>query len=86
MSAGNFYTSVVTGTTFFNVTNAKPGDTVNILLTTSGTNATASFSSNVKQVSGSRYLPTITTGAKDIITLVAFDSSNVYLAKINNLI
>jgi hypothetical protein len=74
---------------FFNVTNVTAGETINILLTTvqnGPTPPTASFSSNVKQVSGSRYLPTSgSSGKNDILTLIAFDSTNVYLAKINDL-
>jgi hypothetical protein len=60
-----------------------------MLITTAqgGNNAalpTASFSTNVKQVSGSRYLPTSGSGRQDILTFVSFDSSNVYLAKLQN--
>ena len=84
-NAGNFYTSLVTGTTFFNITGVNPGETCNLLLTTVG-RATASFSSNVKQVSGSRYLPTSGSSRIDILTFVSFDSSNVYLAKLQNFV
>jgi len=85
-SQGNFYTSLVTGTTNFNITNPEPGQTVNLLLTTAGTGASASFSSNVKQVSGSAYAPTATAGAQDILTFISFDGSSVYLASVKNLI
>ncbi len=47
---------------------------------------TASFSSNVKQVSGSRYLPTSGSGRQDILTFISFDSASVYLAKIQNFV
>ena len=85
-SLGNFYTSLVTGTTNFNITNPKVGQTVNVLLTTAGTSASASFSSNVKQVSGSSYAPTPTTAAKDILTFISWDGTTVYLANVKNLI
>ena len=85
-SQGNFYTSLVTGTTNFNITNPEPGQTVNLLLTTAGTGASASFSSNVKQVSGSAYTPTPTAGAQDILTFISFDGASVYLASVKNLI
>ena len=89
-NAANFYTCLVTASTFFNVTGINPGETVSLLLTTGqgapGALPTASFSSNVKQVSGSRYLPTSGSGKQDILTFVSFDSSNVYLAKIQNFI
>lgn len=84
-SLGNFYTSLVSGSTNFNITNPKPGQTVNLLLTTVGV-ATASFSSNVKQVSGSAYTPTSGSGKNDILTFVSFDGTSVYLASVKNLI
>jgi hypothetical protein len=85
-NAANFYTCLVTQSTFFNVIGINPGETVNLLLTTAGFPATASFSTNVKQVSGSRYLPTSGSGRQDILTFVSFDSTNVYLAKIQNFV
>jgi hypothetical protein len=57
-----------------------------VLITTAGFPATASFSTNVKQVSGSRYIPTSGSGKLDVLTFVSFDSTNVYLAKIQNFI
>ena len=81
----NFFTSAVSASTFFNITNPKAGETVNLLLTTVGV-ATASFSSNVKQVSGSRYTPTSGSGKNDIITFISFDGTSVYLANVKNLV
>jgi hypothetical protein len=81
----NFYTSAVTSTTFFNITNPKPGETVNVLLTTVGA-ATASFSSNVKQPSGSAYTPSAGNAKQDILTFISWDGSTVYLANVKNLI
>ena len=80
LAAGNFFTATLgsNATTFFNITNPKPGVTANLILTT-GTNSTASFSSNVKQPSGNSYLPTSGSGQIDALSLVAVDSSNVYL-------
>jgi hypothetical protein len=68
-----------------------PGETCNLLITTAqgGNNAampTASFSSNVKQISGSRYIPTSGSARQDILTFVSFDSTNAYLAKIQNFV
>jgi hypothetical protein len=88
-SQGNFFTCLITGSQFFNITNTRSGQVVNLLLTTvqnSPAPPTASFSSNVRQVSGSRYLPTSgSSGKEDILTFVTFSSSSVYLAKINDL-
>ena len=84
-SQGSFFTSLVSGSTFFNITNPRRGQTVNLLLTTSGI-ATASFSSNVKQVSGSRYTPTSGSNLNDIITFISWDGTTVYLSNVKNLI
>jgi hypothetical protein len=81
----NFYTSLVSGSTNFNITNPKAGQTISLLLTTVGV-ATASFSTNVKQVSGSSYTPTSGSGRNDVLTFISFDGSSVYLANVKNLI
>lgn len=80
LATGNFFTTTLanSATTFFNVTNVTPGLTTNLVLTT-GTVSSASFSSNVKQVSGNTYLPTSGSGQIDVLSLVAVDASNVYL-------
>ena len=86
LNNGNFFTlQLVSGSnTFINPSNIKPGQTVNILISTTGS-ATVSFPATVDQASGSAYVPTTSTG-KDIITLVSFDSTNLYLANVKNLI
>lgn len=78
--AGNFFTVTLanSATTFFNFTNVRPGLTANLVLTT-GTVSTASFSSNVKQPSGSAYLPTSGSGRIDALSVAAVDASNLYL-------
>lgn len=63
--------------TFFNITNPSPGRTVNIIVTT-GTASTASFSSNVKQPTGSLYTPSSGSGKIDILSGLA-DGTNLYL-------
>ena len=80
LQAGNFFTATLANnaTTFFNFTNVKPGVTANLILTT-GTVSTASFSSNIKQPSGSSYLPSSGSGRIDALTVVAVDASNLYL-------
>lgn len=64
-------------TTFFNVTNPQPGQTSQIVVTT-GTNCSASFSSNVLQPSQSFYRPTSEPGT-DVLSLVAVNTSKVLL-------
>jgi hypothetical protein len=85
LANGNFYTlQLVSGSnTFINPSNISQGQTVNILLSTTGS-ATVSFPTSVKQAVGFTYVPTTTT-SKDIITLVSFDNSSLYLANVKNL-
>ena len=76
---GGFFTCLApNGVTHFNILNASAGESVTLRLTTVGI-PTASFSSNVKQISGSAYLPTSGSGQTDLLTFIAYDSSNVYL-------
>ncbi len=86
LNRGNFFTlQLVGGTnTYINPSNIKPGQTVNVLISTTGS-GTVSFPNTVLQASGSAYVPTTTTG-KDIITLVSYDSTNLYLANVKNFI
>jgi hypothetical protein len=86
LNNGNFFTlQLVSGSaTHINPSNIKPGQTVNIRVNTTGS-ATVNFPSSVKQVSGSSYVPTTTTSV-DIITLVSFDSSSLFLANVKNLV
>ena len=78
LNLGNYFTGSASGSFFINVTNPKPGETAILKLTTVAI-PTASFSSNVRQISGSAYVVTSGSNQTDILTLVAFDSSNVFL-------
>jgi len=86
LNNGNFFTlQLVSGSaTHINPSNIKAGQTINIKLATTGS-GTVTFPSSVYQVSGSSYVPTTTTGT-DIITLVSFDNSTLYLASVKNLV
>jgi hypothetical protein len=86
LTSGSFYTlQLVSGSnTFINPTNIRAGQTVSILVSTTGS-ATVSFPSVVLQPSGSSYVPTTTTG-KDVLTFISFDTTNLYLANVKNLI
>ena len=85
LNDGNFFTlQLVSGSvTRIEPSNIKAGQTVNILLSTTGS-GTVTFSTSVKQISGSSYIPTTTT-SKDIITLVSFDATSLYLVAAKNL-
>jgi len=86
MSGSNFYTlQLVPGAnTYVNPIHILPGQTVSLQVNTTGS-GTVSFPSAVKQPSGSSYTPTTSTGV-DVLTLITFDSANVYLANVKNLI
>jgi hypothetical protein len=86
LSLGSFYTlQLVSGSnTFINPTNIRAGETVSLLVSTTGS-ATVSFPSIVLQPSGSSYVPTTTIG-KDVLTFISFDNTNLYLASVKNLI
>jgi len=78
LNAGNYFSGSLSGSVFFNVTNVRPGETAIVKLSTTGI-PTASFSSNVRQISGSAYVATSGSGQTDILTLVSMDTSNVFL-------
>jgi hypothetical protein len=83
---GNFFELALTGSSDIRIepSNIKPGQTINLKLNTTGS-ATVSFPSSVKQVSGSSYVPSTGT-TTDIVTLISFDSTNLFLANVKNLI
>jgi hypothetical protein len=86
LSLGSFYTLQLTQSTntYINPTNIRAGETVSLLVSTTGS-ATVSFPSIILQPSGSPYVPTTTTG-KDVLTFISFDNTNLYLASVKNLI
>jgi len=89
MSTNNFFTlTLVNGTnTNINPTNINPGQTVNILVSQSSAGTgTVSFPSTVKQASGSLYTGSAVANAVDIITMITFDASTVYVSSIRNLV
>ena len=85
-ATNNFFTlQLVSGSnTFINPSNIQPGQTINLRVNTTGS-ATVSFPSSIKQVSGSAYVPTTTTGV-DVVTFISFDSSSLLLSNIKNLV
>ena len=89
LSTNNFFTLTLANGTGTNIapTNINPGQTVNILVTqgTAGT-GTVTFPSLVKQPSGSLYTGSAVANAIDIVTMIAFDSTNVYVSSIKNMI
>jgi hypothetical protein len=89
LSTNNFFTlTLANGTgTNINPTNINPGQTVNILVTQGSLGTgTVTFPSLVKQPSGSLYTGTAAANAIDIVTMIAFDSTNVYVSSVRNMI
>jgi len=86
LNNGNFFELALTGSSDIRIepSNIKPGQTINIKLNTTGS-GTVSFPTSVKQPSGSAYIPTTTVGT-DILTMVSFDTTNLYVANVKNLI
>lgn len=76
LSVANYFTLTLSGSTNINVTNPRAGVTATLVINTS-TGASASFSSNVKQPSGSFYAAS-PSGNIDIISFTAVNSTNVF--------
>ena len=77
LSAANYFTLTIASNTNINVINPQPGVTATLVINTAGA-ATASFSSNVKQSSGSFYAPS-NSGSVDILSFTAVTTSSVYV-------
>jgi hypothetical protein len=77
LSAANYFTLTIASNLNINVTNPQPGVTATLVINTAGA-ATASFSSNVKQSSGSFYVPS-NSGSIDILSFTAVTTSSVYV-------
>lgn len=76
LSVANYFTLTLSGSANINVINPRPGITATLVINTD-TNATSSFSSNVKQPSGSLYVAS-PSGNVDIISFTAVNSTTVY--------
>ena len=89
MSTNNFFTlALVNGAnTHINPTNINPGQTVNIRVNQGSLGTgTVTFPTLVKQPSGSLYTGSAVANALDIVTMIAFDSTNVYVSSVRNMI
>jgi hypothetical protein len=89
MSTNNFFTlALVNGAnTHINPTNINPGQTVNIRVTQGSLGTgTVSFPSFVDQPSGSLYTGSMVANAIDIVTMITFDSSIVFVSSVRNMI
>ena len=86
LSTGNFFTlQLISGSNVrIESDNISAGQTINILMNTTGS-GTVSFDSSFKQPSGSSYIPTTTT-SKDIVTLISYDNSTLYLVSVKDFV
>ena len=89
LNLGNFFFLQLANSTNTNInpTNIKPGQTVNIRIQQAGGSpGTVTWPATVKQPSGSFYTASLTAGAYDIVSLISFDTSNLYLSYVKRLI
>ena len=89
LSTNNFFTlTLANGTgTHINPTNINPGQTVNIRVTQGSLGTgTVTFPSFVDQPSGSLYTGSAVANAIDIVTMITFDSSIVFVSSVRNMI
>jgi hypothetical protein len=76
LSVANYFTLTLSGSTNINILNPRAGVTATLVINTD-TGASASFSSNVKQPSGSLYVAS-PSGNIDIISFTAVNTTNVF--------
>jgi hypothetical protein len=76
LSRGNYFTLTLSGsTTHITATNVQPGVSATLLITT-GTNTSASLAPILLQPSGSTYVASNGSSKKDVLSIVALDSTN----------
>jgi hypothetical protein len=72
-------------TTNINILNPKPGTTAIIEITNTGI-PSASFSSNVKQQQFNSYAPSSGSATIDLLSVISFSTSSVYVANSTNFV
>ena len=88
LTSNNFFiVQLVSGSNvYINPTNIKPGQTATVKINATGS-GTVSFASTVKQASGSSYVATTGSGAfVDVLSMIAYDNTAVYLVSVKNFI
>jgi hypothetical protein len=89
MSVGNFFTLTLASaaTTTLSVTNASKGQTVNLIVTQPSPTTGSLILSGIQQPQNNIYTASAIAGAKDIITLITFDTtSSVFATAVKNLV
>lgn len=87
MSRGNFFTLTLASstTTRLEATNVRPGQTVNVLITQPATSGSLVLGSMFKTNGNYPYQVTTSGSAVDLLSLVSFSTSSVYLLGVNKL-
>jgi hypothetical protein len=87
LSKASFFTLTLPNgvITNINITNPQPGITALIQITNTGI-ASSSFSNNVKQVQYNNYTPTSGSSTIDLLSVMSFTSSSVFVTKATNFI
>jgi hypothetical protein len=89
LNAGNFFFVQLNNasTTHINPTNIKAGQSISIRIQqAAGSAGGVSWPNTVKQPSGSAYTASTALSAYDIVSLISFDTSNLYLSYVKRLI
>jgi trimeric autotransporter adhesin len=88
LTSGNFFnlTLPASTNTYITASGQVDGQTVNIKVTQGATVGTLSFGAGFKQASGSFYTGSQVANAVDIVTLISFDNTGIYVSNVNNLI
>lgn len=89
LNAGNFFYLQLNNasTTHINPINIKAGQTIGIRIQQAGGSpGGVSWPTTVKQPSGSAYTASTTVSSIDIVSLISFDTSNLYLSYVKRLI
>jgi len=78
LSAGNYFTKTISGTTTFTISNVAASGTVNsfILQLTNGGSATVNYFSGVKWAGGTA--PTLTASGVDVLGFYTLDGGTTY--------
>jgi hypothetical protein len=88
MGLGNFFTLTLApgATTGIVAVGVQAGQTINLRVTQPATAGTVAFSSSFKFAGGIPYAASATGGAIDILSMVTFDSSSIYVSSLKNMI
>jgi hypothetical protein len=87
MSRGNFFTLTLasSATTRLEATNIRPGETANLLITQPATSGSLVLGSMFKTSTIYPYIVTASGSAKDLVSLISFDTASIYTLGANKM-